>query len=238
MAFTRLNLIIIKNCVCIIVHIQWVHRILYESTLFCQCVSKCLRFSEHSVVLLMNPSAVCSQSLTSLLEASWPCLLVFAFPQGELGEQKQQQYWLVLLHFSFVSHSFRLIRSGNLFGLEAERFGELFWCVHIFFPFSQWHNLLFVFTLIFDIYFLCCHFWKRNTEGKQPFFPISQELHKETLKIFLFDFISNLFCYTKRIYISHSQMKRFRVVQWLLKIKWFPTGLPLCYRKKKPQPSP
>lgn len=86
------------------------------------CSVQCLRFSEQPVAPLMNPSAVHRQRLTSLVEAGWPCLLVFTFPQGEPREYKLRSYWLaLLLLYFFISCSSRLICSGNW----GEQFEEL-----------------------------------------------------------------------------------------------------------------
>lgn len=56
-------------------HIQ-----MYPPALFCQHVSECLRCSEHSVALLMNPSALSPQSLTSLTEGQLNLFVSFCIP--------------------------------------------------------------------------------------------------------------------------------------------------------------
>lgn len=99
-----------------------------KSTWLSQRVSSYLRLS--FVVPLMDPFAL------SLLEAPWTCLLVFAFPQGEPKEQKQQQHFLLFLA---TLHLFGLLAiQGNISELVHQL--KFRYSIHPFF-------LFFFFTL-------------------------------------------------------------------------------------------
>lgn len=162
MAFARVNLIIIKNCVCIIVHSQWVRGILYESTLFCQCVSSKMFEIQRALCSCTNESLCCLLSKSNQSFGGQLTLFVsFCFPT-----RRTQGIKTATILISSSTCSSRLIWSLTDLDCGQKDLGHLRTEVLDIQFFLFFFNDRYIFTPIFNIHFIFFHFWKRNTEGK------------------------------------------------------------------------